>query len=72
MARTVKLEIRLFAFVTNEDGTHSICDIVETSYHHAYGFVRRWLRDPKVVAIGAQTPRNRVSSCLPRLVAPRN
>ena len=45
-------EITLVAFSRNDDGTKSIVDIVETSNHFAYSFVKRWLRDPEVASIG--------------------
>jgi hypothetical protein len=56
MARQVPHEITLFAFTRNKDGTTSVDDVVATSFHFASRFVRRWLRDPKVCAIGTSLP----------------
>lgn len=57
--RKVKHEITLFALTRNTDGTRSVFDIVETDNHYASYFVRRWLKDPQIAAIGTRTPDNR-------------
>lgn len=50
--RKVTPQIRLIAFTQNEDGTRSVMDIIETDFHYAYQFARRWIKDVDVVAIG--------------------
>lgn len=54
--RPVPCEIRLIAFTTNEDGTRSVYDIVETSFHYASSFARRFIRDPEVSSFVACPP----------------
>jgi hypothetical protein len=49
-------EIRLIAFTTHDDGTRSVCDIVETSFHNASYFARRFMRDRTVSSFIARAP----------------
>jgi len=44
-------EIRLIAFTSNDDGTTSVYDIVETSFHYASRWYSKFVRDNKVCAI---------------------
>jgi len=52
----VPYEVRLISFTLNEDGTQSILDVVETSYHFAYHFTRKWVKDPEVFRFIAVKP----------------
>lgn len=47
----VPQEITLVAFARHPDGTLSIQDIVETSFHYASHFARRFYRDRDVYAV---------------------
>jgi hypothetical protein len=49
-------EIRLVSWTKNDDGSLSVMDIVETSRHFAYSFVRGYLRNPDICAFGAAKP----------------
>lgn len=42
--RCINHDITLIAFRTNEDGTMSVVDIVETSFHYASSFFNRYQR----------------------------
>jgi len=52
----VPFQVRLIAFTLNPDGTRSIYDIVETSYHYAYHFTRKWVKDTEIVHFTAEKP----------------
>lgn len=54
--RNVPHEITLFAFVRDGAGLYSITDIIETSFHHASSFARRWYRDADIVEMAAMSP----------------
>jgi len=56
MAKPVPHQITLIAFTRNENGTMSVYDIIETSFHHASYFARRYMRNPDVCAFQARAP----------------
>lgn len=56
MARKVPHQITFIAFTMHEDGTRSILDIVETSFHYASKFARGFMRDPMVSSFQACEP----------------
>lgn len=52
----MNLDLRFVAFTKNDDGTISIIDIVETSYHYASFWARRFRRDPQVCRVWVGKP----------------
>lgn len=63
--RKIPLEIALIAIGNDPDTAGKIVlSCVETSNREAGRFVRRWLRDPEVVAIGTSRPRPDISVLL--------
>ena len=49
-------QITIIAFQTNEDGTQSVYDIIETSFHHASFFARQFIRDKNVSSFEVCAP----------------
>jgi hypothetical protein len=54
--RKVPYQIRLIAFQTNEDGTRSVYDIIETSFRYASHFARGFMRNDEVSSFVACPP----------------
>lgn len=52
----VKHEITLIAFIRDDQGRLCIADIVETSYHYASVFYRRYRREPLIYSVAALSP----------------
>ncbi len=59
-------EITLIAYTSNEDGTISIADIVETSLRYAPSFARGFRRHGGLVYIAAIAPNAPLSSAILR------
>lgn len=55
-------QITLIAFQTNADGTRSVYDIVETSFHYAYHFARRFIRNTDISSFIACPPRQQTGT----------
>lgn len=54
--RKVKYQIRLIAFTQNDDGTRCVYDIIETDFHYAYYFAKRYMRNTDVCSFIACQP----------------
>lgn len=67
MARKqVPNEIRLVAFTRDDAGMMTVYDIIETSYHYASFFMRRFYRDPECYAVAAVRAGDPVSAGVAR------